>query len=136
MLFRSKYFDGVNYMKYTPEQSVRENKRSVEYIKQVIRNSTDRDHYLEKDVIVVTHHSPSHRSIAPEYKNEELMNGAFHNQLDYLMELADNIKLWIHGHTHTAFDYTIGITNVVCNPRGYPKENQHMNFKLKYLEIT
>ena len=131
-----KYFDGVNYMKYTPEQSVRENKRSVEYIKQVIRNSTDRDHYLEKDVIVVTHHSPSHRSIAPEYKNEELMNGAFHNQLDYLMELADNIKLWIHGHTHTAFDYTIGITNVVCNPRGYPKENQHMNFKLKYLEIT
>lgn len=124
-----KYFDGKNYMKYTPQQSVRENKRSVEYIKHVLSNNKD------KHVVVVTHHSPSHRSIAPEYKHEELMNGAFHNQLDYMMELADNVKLWIHGHTHTAFDYTIGITNVVCNPRGYPKEPQHNNFKLKYLEI-
>ena len=29
------------------------------------------------------------------------------------------IKLWTHGHTHHAFDYVIGETRVVCNPRGY-----------------
>jgi hypothetical protein len=29
------------------------------------------------------------------------------------------VSLWIHGHTHTAFDYTVGNTRVVCNPRGY-----------------
>ena len=130
-----KYFDGVNYMKYTPQQSVREHRRSLDYIKQVIRNSNDKDYYLEKDVIVVTHHSPSHKSIAPQYKHEELMNGAFHNDLDYMMEMADNVKLWIHGHTHDEFDYTIGITKVLCNPRGYPKENQHNNFRLKYVEV-
>ena len=130
-----KYFDGVNYMKYTPQQSVREHRRSLDYIKQVIRNSNDKDYYLEKDVIVVTHHSPSHKSIAPQYRHEELMNGAFHNDLDYMMEMADNIKLWIHGHTHDEFDYTIGITKVLCNPRGYPKENQHNNFRLKYVEV-
>jgi hypothetical protein len=83
----------------------------------------------------VTHHSPSHNSIHPKYKNEELLNGAFHNKLDYMMELADNIKLWIHGHTHDEFDYKIGITNVICNPRGYPKEGQHGSFKLKYVEV-
>jgi predicted phosphodiesterase len=122
-----KYYDGENYTKYTPEQSVKEHKKSLEYIKHVLRSG--------KDCLVVTHHSPSHKSIHPKFKNEELMNGAFHNQLDYMMEMADNIKLWVHGHTHDEFDYTIGITRVVCNPRGYPKENQHGSFKLKYVEI-
>jgi len=51
------------------------------------------------------------------------------------MELADKIKLWIHGHMHDEFDYTIGITNIVCNPRGYPKESQHGSFKLKFMEV-
>ena len=122
-----KYYDGVNYYKYTPEQSVKEHHKSLQYIKHVLSNS--------KDSIVVTHHSPSHKSIHPKYNHDELMNGAFHNNLDYMMELADNIKLWVHGHTHDEFDYTIGITRVVCNPRGYPKENQHGSFKLKYVEV-
>ena len=30
--------------------------------------------------------------------------------------------LWIHGHTHTRFDYRVRGTRVVCNPRGYPGE--------------
>ena len=30
--------------------------------------------------------------------------------------------LWIHGHTHTLFDYCVRGTRVVCNPRGYPGE--------------
>jgi predicted phosphodiesterase len=122
-----KYNDGENYIKYSPEQSVKEHRRSLKYIQEVIRNS--------KDVIVVTHHSPSHNSIHPKYKHEELLNGAFHNKLDYMMELADNIKLWIHGHTHDEFNYKIGITNVVCNPRGYPREGGHGAFKLKFMEI-
>lgn len=124
-----KYFDGENYYKYTPKQSVRENYRSLNYIDAVLANSKN------KECIIVTHHSPSHRSIHPKYKNEELMNGAFHNNLDHLMELTDNIKLWVHGHTHDPFHYAIGITQVVCNPRGYPRESQHGSFKLKYVEV-
>lgn len=130
-----KYFDGTNYYKYNPEQSVKEHKRSVDYIKHVIRNCNDKDNYLERDVIVVTHHCPSPRSCAPHYKNEVLMNGAFNSNLDYMMEMADNVKMWIHGHTHDEFDYRIGITRVICNPRGYPKENQHDNFKLKFVDV-
>ena len=27
--------------------------------------------------------------------------------------------LWLHGHVHDSFDYRIGNTRVVANPRGY-----------------
>lgn len=27
--------------------------------------------------------------------------------------------LWVHGHTHSSFDYMAGETRVVCNPFGY-----------------
>lgn len=129
-----KYTDGVNYFKFKPEQSVIEHNRSRDYIKHVIRNCNDRDNYLERDVIVVTHHAPSPRSSHPRFAGD-LLNGAFHSDLEHMMEMADNVKLWIHGHTHDPYDYKIGITNVVCNPRGYPSEHGHDMFKLKYLEV-
>ena len=28
-------------------------------------------------------------------------------------------NLWIHGHTHNSFDYTLGRTRVIVNPYGY-----------------
>jgi len=124
-----KYNDDVNYTKLTPLQSTKEHDKSVKYIQHVIENSKD------KDVIVVSHHAPSKKSIHRRFAHETLMNGAFHSELDYMMELADKIKLWIHGHMHDEFDYTIGITNIVCNPRGYPKESQHGSFKLKFMEV-
>lgn len=27
--------------------------------------------------------------------------------------------LWLHGHVHDSFDYYIGNTRIVANPRGY-----------------
>jgi hypothetical protein len=27
--------------------------------------------------------------------------------------------LWVHGHTHTSFDYEVNGCRVVSNPRGY-----------------
>lgn len=29
---------------------------------------------------------------------------------------------WVHGHSHTAADYDVAGTRVVCNPRGYSGE--------------
>ena len=29
---------------------------------------------------------------------------------------------WVHGHIHHAADYTIGPTQIVCNPRGHADE--------------
>lgn len=36
-------------------------------------------------------------------------------------------KLMVHGHCHTAFDYTLGDTRVVCNPSGYRGEKSGFN---------
>ena len=37
--------------------------------------------------------------------------------------------LWVHGHTHTSFNYTIGPTRVVCNPLGYQTAGElNVNF--------
>lgn len=66
---------------------------------------------------IITHHAPSPRSIAPQYDGN-MLNPAFVTDLEAMIGKS-NIALWIHGHTHTAFDYHIGSTRIVCNPRGY-----------------
>jgi hypothetical protein len=44
--------------------------------------------------------------------------------------------LWTHGHTHEKFDYMIGGTRVVANPRGYlGYEESADNFELQFLDI-
>jgi predicted phosphodiesterase len=69
--------------------------------------------------IVITHFAPHRGSIASQYLNHPA-NPGFIVDLDELMGRAD---LWIHGHTHTAFDYAVCGTRIVSNPRGYADEN-------------
>jgi hypothetical protein len=40
---------------------------------------------------------------------------------------VERVVLWIHGHTHDSFDYTVGGTRVLCNPRGYAKNGVNEN---------
>jgi len=68
--------------------------------------------------VVITHFAPHSGSIAPAYTNHRA-NPAFVVDLD---EAMDRAALWIHGHTHTFFDYRVRGTRVICNPRGYPGE--------------
>ena len=68
--------------------------------------------------VVVTHHVPHPASIAPRFTDHPL-NPAFVSNLEDLMGHA---RLWIHGHTHHAFDYTVRGTRVLSNPRGYAGE--------------
>lgn len=80
-------------------------------------------------VVLITHHLPSFRSIAPQYKHSELTVG-YASNMDSVLE-HKNVCMAIHGHTHTNFDYTYGGTRVICNPRGYVqygrRENQKFN---------
>jgi predicted phosphodiesterase len=68
--------------------------------------------------VVITHFAPHPGSIAPAYANHPA-NPGFVVDLEPLMGRA---PLWIHGHTHSFFDYTVSGTRIVCNPRGYPGE--------------
>ncbi len=67
--------------------------------------------------VVVTHHAPSSLSIHERYKQSPShLNACYASHLEMLM---GGVDLWVHGHTHDSFDYMIGQTRVVCNPRGY-----------------
>jgi len=68
--------------------------------------------------VVVTHFAPHPHSIAPAYLGHRANPG-------FVLDLAGmmgSAALWIHGHTHTFFDYRVRGTRVICNPRGYPAE--------------
>jgi 3',5'-cyclic AMP phosphodiesterase CpdA len=73
---------------------------------------------FEGTTVVVTHFAPHPGSIAPAYASDP-SNPGFVVNLESMMGRA---PLWIHGHTHTFFDYNASGTRIVCNPRGYPKE--------------
>nr|WP_216610987.1 metallophosphoesterase [Burkholderia thailandensis] len=67
--------------------------------------------------IVVTHHAPLRASLAARYA-DDLASAGFISDLSALVRPP--VSLWIHGHTHTSFDYaTAEGTRVVCNPHGY-----------------
>ena len=76
------------------------------------------DEPFEGDTVVITHFAPHTGSIAPAFAGHPA-NPGFIVPMDDLMGKA---KLWLHGHTHTAFDYDVNGTRVVSNPRGYPGE--------------
>jgi predicted phosphodiesterase len=114
----------------TPEDTVELHKRSLDYINHVVDNGPN------KKYVVVGHHCPSKKSIHPKYAHDKIMNGAFASDLDDFIAYRPQIKLWTHGHTHEPFDYMIGETRVVCNPRGYVgHEHRAESFKLQYLEL-
>jgi Icc-related predicted phosphoesterase len=71
--------------------------------------------------VVVTHHAPHLGSIHSRYKSD-LLTAAYVSDLTALIE-AGRPDLWVHGHVHESFDYSVGLTRVVCNPHGYGTEN-------------
>ncbi|HDS16867.1 MAG TPA: metallophosphoesterase [Proteobacteria bacterium] len=71
---------------------------------------------------VVTHSAPAWGSLARCYAGDSLTPF-------FIVDLESMIKqyqprLWLHGHTHNSFDYKLGRTRIVCNPRGYAGENR------------
>jgi len=66
--------------------------------------------------VVVTHHAPSKGSVARRYESDWLTPA-------FVSDLPDDFfgapVLWVHGHTHSPFDYARRGCRVVSNPRGY-----------------
>ena len=75
-----------------------------------------------KNVVVVTHHAPSIRSIPLGFCNHWL-NPAFASNLESFVAKS-GVKLWTHGHVHSRSDYVVGTTRIVVNPRGFPGQAQ------------
>jgi Icc-related predicted phosphoesterase len=101
------------YTKLRPAHTMSRHRKTLDYIKQVVEADPT------KKYVVVGHHAPSKLSTKPRYADEHIMNGAYSSDLSEFILDHPSIKLWTHGHTHHFFDYMIGSTRIVCNPRGY-----------------
>jgi predicted phosphodiesterase len=121
--------------KLMPELTVDEHKEMLKLISTVIES--DRAVGVpDRKYIIVGHHAPSKLSTKPRYENDVMVNGAYSSDLSEFILDYPQIKVWTHGHTHHNFDYMIGSTRIVANPRGYDGyEDQADKFKLQYIEV-
>ena len=114
--FRIIRNDKRNYAAMSAQDVVMRHRKTLQYFRTVLAEQHD------KKFVVVGHHSPSFQSVHESYKHETLMNGGYHSDLSEFILDHPQIKLWTHGHTHHPFDYMIGETRIVCNPRGYEND--------------
>ena len=114
--FRIIKNDKRNYAPMSARDVADRHARTLAYFRSVLAEQHDRK------FVVVGHHTPSFQSCHPMYGNDTLMNGGYHSDLSEFILDHPQIKLWTHGHTHHPFDYVIGETRIVCNPRGYEND--------------
>ena len=116
--------------KFSPEDAVTEHVKMKQYIQSVVQSNHDTKY------VVVGHHAPSRLSTHAMYANDTVMNGGFSSDMNDFIQDHPQIRLWTHGHTHHEFDYMIGGTRVMCNPRGYSGyEQQADEWELKTVDI-
>jgi predicted phosphohydrolase len=108
-----------DYIKYN-----RLNMLSVDFLEDVLKNNDN--------CIIITHHMPSSSLIDIKYKTQKMLpyNQWFYcNMDDFIKENNKKIKCWIYGHTHTPSNMIINDIPFLCNPIGYPYENNNLNFQ-------
>lgn len=105
--------DKAGFTSLKPADTATRHALTYRYIKSVVEGKHD------ERFVVVGHHAPSKMSTHEQYKSDFLMNGAYSSDMSEFILDHPQIKLWTHGHTHHPFDYMVGSTRVVCNPRGY-----------------
>ncbi|MDQ0782438.1 metallophosphoesterase [Chryseobacterium sp. W4I1] len=83
--------------------------------------------------IVVTHHAPSIQSVPEHYKEDPVTSAYAFNLEDFIAEHQP--LYWIHGHIHTPCRYSIGATEIICNPHGYIDEKYNGYEKELIIEV-
>lgn len=101
----------TGYHGITPEEMAEESKKSQRFIEFELKNNS-----FDGEKFVVTHFAPHKNSIHPTYSRGD--SAYWVNNLEDLMGFS---QYWVHGHTHSNFDYEVEGTKVLCNPRGFAK---------------
>ena len=96
-----------------------------DWLRRALMGCTPVGQHQSGPTVVVTHHAPSLRSIAPQHIGN-MLNASFASDLTELM--GPQVALWIHGHMHDSLDYIERGTRVVCNPRGYLPMEPNQDF--------
>jgi hypothetical protein len=97
--------------RFTPAQAINEHEQSRHWLARQLAAP------FPGKTVVVTHHGPHPLSIHPRFAGDYL-NAAFVSDVSDLLCQAD---LWLHGHVHDSFEYSVCGCRVVANPRGYAR---------------
>lgn len=108
-----------NYRRIRPADLVEQSAKCRDWLRAKLAEPFD------GPTVVITHHAPTLRSLQDNPHAGGHMDAAYANRWEDLM--GDPVGLWLHGHSHTAVDYEVASTRVVCNPRGYPGEDTGFN---------
>ncbi len=120
----------MNYRRLMPEDILKVHKESLKYIGTTIINDPN------KTYVVLGHHAPTKLSTKPKYEKDFHMNGGYSSDLTEFIINHPQITVWTHGHTHDAYDYMVGNTRILCNPRGYlGYETFEETIELKYFDV-
>ncbi len=137
MFMATRRMNDYRIVAYTDEQT--QEIRSLDPNDTVTYHYKMKDHisktvqeYKDQPIVICGHHAPSFQSIASHYVSSEL-NGAYASELFEFIVERPNIKLWTHGHVHSSFDYMIGSTRIVCNPRGYYRYEENPQFNPNFI---
>lgn len=101
------------YRRFRPADARRIHNRSVAWLNDAL------DAPFDGPTVVVTHHAPSLRSVAPAFRDNDV-TAAYASDLEWMLD--GRATLWVHGHLHHCVDYVVGGTRVVANQRGYPDD--------------
>jgi Icc-related predicted phosphoesterase len=94
--------------------------------KEEMKKLKDIEEVLSPDVMI-THYGPIiPPNLADDYKNITTSHYYFDGS-NFIFN--NKPKLWIHGHTHTQYNFMYRDTNIVTNPLGYPSENTYTTIK-------
>lgn len=117
--------------RFDPEDSVVDHKAMLDTIDGIYNTL-----FVNSPVVVCGHHAPCKASTKPGYARDVQMNGCYSSELTEFILDHPRIKLWTHGHTHDPFDYMVGTTRILCNPRGYINyEGRADDFELVTVEV-
>ncbi|MDN5842281.1 MAG: metallophosphoesterase family protein [Alcaligenaceae bacterium] len=102
---------------YTPDDSIALFEEQSAWLDQAL------DEPFDGPTVVISHHAPAPQSVHPRFA-DSLVSAGFASDCSALMGRA---SLWVHGHTHDSFDYSVRGTRVICNPRGYCRDGVNEN---------
>lgn len=90
--------------------------------------------YKNKKCIILTHHLPLTNLISDRFFNS-VLNEAYASDLTRFLYQHENIKYWIHGHSHDFLEVQYGETIFFRNPVGYVKYNEQETYKDRVISL-
>ena len=120
--FQRIRIDDASDTVFTPDACAAQFQRHAAWLEQALARPWD------GPTVVITHHAPSPGSVHPRFAGSPV-NACFVSDAEALVA-GSGAALWVHGHTHDSFDYQVGGTRVLCNPRGYVRDGvtENANF--------